>query len=57
MRRGGAEVDYGIISGVMTAILLAAFLGVLAWAWSRRRRADFEAAARLALREDDGGGR
>jgi cbb3-type cytochrome oxidase subunit 3 len=28
------------------------FLGIVAWAWSRRRRDDFAAAASLALLED-----
>lgn len=50
-------MDSGTISGIVTAILFAAFLGVVVWAWSHRRKADFEAASRLALHEDDGGGR
>jgi cbb3-type cytochrome oxidase subunit 3 len=29
------------------------FCGIVVWAWSSRRRADFEAAARLALDADD----
>lgn len=39
-------------SGIVTAILMLAFCGVCAWAWSARRRDSFEAAARLALEED-----
>lgn len=42
-----------MISGIVTGILLASFLGITAWAWSARRRKDFEAAARLPL-DDEG---
>ena len=37
----------------MTVVLLAAFLGIVVWAWSARRRADFAAAAMLAVEDDD----
>jgi cytochrome c oxidase cbb3-type subunit 4 len=40
------------MSGVVTAILLAVFLGGVAWAWSGRRRDEFERAARLPLEDD-----
>jgi cytochrome c oxidase cbb3-type subunit 4 len=46
------EVSSGFVSGVLTAVLLLAFIGVVAWAWSSRRREQFEAAARLPLEED-----
>jgi cytochrome c oxidase cbb3-type subunit 4 len=42
--------------GVITAVLLAAYLGIVAWAWSRRRRRDFEEAARLPLLYQEGDG-
>jgi cytochrome c oxidase cbb3-type subunit 4 len=41
-----------MIAGIVTALLLASFLGGTAWAFSARRRAEFDAAARLALEED-----
>lgn len=41
-----------MISGVITAVLLVVFLGGWAWAWSPRRRRDFDEAALLPL--DDG---
>ena len=41
-----------MVSGIVTATLLAIFVGGWAWAWSPRRRKDFEEAARLPL--DDG---
>ncbi|MBB5207117.1 cbb3-type cytochrome oxidase subunit 3 [Chiayiivirga flava] len=36
-------------SGIVTAVLLVLFLGGWIWAWSPKRRADFDAAARLPL--------
>jgi cytochrome c oxidase cbb3-type subunit 4 len=41
-----------MLSGIVTATLLLVFLAGWAWAWSPRRRKDFEEAARLPL--DDG---
>lgn len=41
-----------MISGIVTASLLLAFIGITAWAYSSRNRARFEAAARLPLHED-----
>ena len=42
-----------MISGVLTAVLLVAFLGIAAWAWSARTRARFDDAAQLPLRDED----
>ena len=41
-----------MISGIVTAILLLCFLGGWVWAWSPRRKRDFEDAARLPLDDD-----
>ncbi|MBS0214524.1 MAG: cbb3-type cytochrome c oxidase subunit 3 [Proteobacteria bacterium] len=41
-----------MVSGIVTVMLLVVFLGGWAWAWSPKRRAEFEEAARLPL--DDG---
>jgi cytochrome c oxidase cbb3-type subunit 4 len=43
----------GLWSGLITVVLLATFLGGVAWAWSGRRRTEFNQAARMPL-EDDG---
>ncbi|HEU6455414.1 MAG TPA: cbb3-type cytochrome c oxidase subunit 3, partial [Roseateles sp.] len=39
--RGEVEM----VSGIVTALLLVVFLGGWAWAWSPRRRREFEEAA------------
>ena len=43
----------GLFRGITTAILLLAFVGLIIWAWSARRKSDFEAAAKLALDDDN----
>ncbi|MGD2168093.1 MAG: cbb3-type cytochrome c oxidase subunit 3 [Gammaproteobacteria bacterium] len=45
-------MDIGTFRGVITAILMAAFIGLVIWAFSRRRAADFEAAAHLPLEDE-----
>ncbi|MBS7457428.1 cbb3-type cytochrome oxidase subunit 3 [Coralloluteibacterium stylophorae] len=41
-----------MVSGIVTTVLLALFLLGWTWAWSPRRRADFDAAARLPLADE-----
>jgi cytochrome c oxidase cbb3-type subunit 4 len=45
-------MDLTTLRTSITVLALLAFLGIVAWAWSSRRAADFEAAARLPLEED-----
>ncbi len=45
-------MDWGTAMGVITAVLLAAFLGVVVWAYSKKRRRAFDEAARLPLLDD-----
>lgn len=42
-----------MVSGIITIVLIAVFLGGWAWAWSPRRKRDFDAAARLPLDDTD----
>jgi cytochrome c oxidase cbb3-type subunit 4 len=46
-----------MISGIVTAMLLAMFVGGWIWAWSPKRKREFEDAARLPLDEEDRGNR
>ncbi len=45
-------MDINVLRGLLTAVLLFAFLGLCVWAWSSRRKADFDASAALPLEED-----
>ncbi len=36
-----------MLSGIITSCMLALFVLAWAWAWNPRRKADFDAAARL----------
>lgn len=38
-----------MVSGIITAVLLVLFIVGWMWAWSPRRRPDFDAAAQLPL--------
>lgn len=45
-------MDINDFRGLLTAILLVSFVGLWIWAWSSRRKADFDASAALPLKED-----
>lgn len=46
-------MDAGFLRGLFTLVMLLAFAGVVAWAWSHKRKGDFDAAAQLPLEEDE----
>ena len=48
-------MDMPTLRGILTLVLMLAFLGVVVWAWSSRREKDFEEAARLPLDDVHGG--
>ena len=45
-------MDAGLLHGLWTAAMIAVFAVIVAWAWSGRRKRDFEEAARLPLEEE-----
>ena len=45
-------MDAGLLHGLWTAAMIAIFAAIVAWAWSGRRKRDFDEAARLALDEE-----
>ena len=45
-------MDINDLRGLLTAILLFSFIGLWIWAWSSRRKTDFDASAALPLEED-----
>jgi cytochrome c oxidase cbb3-type subunit 4 len=46
-------MDHGTLSGVLTALLILIFIGIVVWAWSERSARTFEEAARLPLETDE----
>ena len=47
-------MDYAFLGSVMTVVMLVVFLGIVCWAWSAKRQAAFEAAARTPLEDEPG---
>jgi cytochrome c oxidase cbb3-type subunit 4 len=45
-------MDINVFRGIVTGVLLALFVWLVFWAWSRSRKEAFDAAARIPL--DDG---
>jgi cytochrome c oxidase cbb3-type subunit 4 len=45
-------MDIDLLRGILTAVIFFAFVGICIWAWSSRRKSDFEASAALPLEED-----
>lgn len=41
-----------MLAGIITVLLLLLFLAGVAWAWSDKRKQDFDAAARLPLDDE-----
>ena len=48
-------MDIGLFRSIMTVVLFAAFMGIVLWAWSSKRRGDFEEASRLAVDDSEDG--
>ena len=46
-------MSMGLIHSIWTLLLVAIFIGIIAWAFSRRRKQSFDAAARMPLEDDD----
>ena len=47
------EWNMNLIREAVTLISLVAFLGIVAWAWSRAQAARFEEASRLPFADQD----
>jgi cytochrome c oxidase cbb3-type subunit 4 len=45
-------MNFGIVSGIATAVMFVCFIGIVAWAYSSRRRKDFDEAAHLPLADE-----
>jgi len=47
------EMDINIARGIILIVLILSFVGLCAWAWSRKRKPAFHAASMLPLEEDN----
>ncbi len=47
-------MDINIIRGVLTIVLIIAFLGLVVWVWSSKRKETFDKLSRMPLEEDEG---
>ncbi len=45
--------DLNLLRSIVTVVSLVAFLGIVAWAWSRRNRARFDEAANLPFADEN----
>lgn len=45
--------DINFFRGLSTVFTMAAFLGVCFWAYSKKRKADFDSAAQLPFADDE----
>jgi len=46
-------MDSGIISGIVTAVFIVVFIGIVWWAYSKGNKQQFEDAGRLPFEEDN----
>jgi cytochrome c oxidase cbb3-type subunit 4 len=44
-------MDIGTVRGLVTLLLMLAFVGLVVWAYSKRRKADFDEMAQMPFRE------
>jgi len=45
-------MDLNLMRAIWTAVMFAVFIGIVWWAWSGRRKKDFDEAARLPFEDD-----
>lgn len=47
------DFDINTVRSIFTVLVFVAFIGVWIWAWSSKRKPDFDEAANLPFAEDD----
>ena len=45
-------ININLVRGAVLILLILGFLGIVAWAWSRNRKEEFEKMSMLPLEED-----
>lgn len=48
-------MDTGTFRGIITGVLMVAFIGIVVWAYSKRRKPDFDEAANLPFADEEDG--
>ncbi|GAA4886748.1 cbb3-type cytochrome oxidase subunit 3 [Ferrimonas pelagia] len=46
-------MDYGFFHGIYTSVLMICMIGIIAWAYSKRRKASFDEAANLVFADEE----
>ena len=46
-------MDFALIHSIWTVMMFILFIGIVIWAWSAKRKPQFDEAARLPLEDDD----
>ena len=46
-------MSFTLIQSIWTIVVMVTFLGIVVWAYSSKRKSDFDEAARLPFEEDD----
>ena len=46
-------MDLGTLQGIWTIIVMIVFLGIVIWAWSSKRKRDFDDASNIPFNEED----
>ena len=46
-------MNYVLFHSVWTVVMFVLFIGIIFWAWSAKRKKQFDEAARLPLEDDD----
>jgi len=47
-------LEISVFHGIWTAALLVIFIGIVIWAWSGKRKPDFDKAARIPFDDEPG---
>ncbi|EGQ9832641.1 CcoQ/FixQ family Cbb3-type cytochrome c oxidase assembly chaperone [Vibrio vulnificus] len=49
-------MDFGTIHSIYTVVLFVSFIGIVAWAYSKKRKASFDEAANLVFADEEKSG-
>lgn len=45
-------MDYGTFQGILTAVMMLIFFGIIGWAYSKRQKSRFDEAANLVFSDE-----